>query len=284
MSSGRIALDRGFYNCPDNHPAFKNEPFTEREAWVWMLGEAAFEACERRVGRTKFRLERGQFAAATRFMAARWQWSEARVRRFLERLKTKERMIDARADADATVITVCNYDDYQFGRRAADAPSDALPTRSRREREEPEEVKKVDGGDVRAREAPPAKKLISDEAQAFAAELARIAGHDPEFLPPRWVGDGPAYRVQMYLNSGWSIEVMRENAQAAMRRKTDGPPATVKYFEKIFARAHAPQLPLPAAQVVRSTSENVHEGPWRNRGTGGFAAFAANRAKSAGGS
>jgi uncharacterized protein YdaU (DUF1376 family) len=123
-----------------------------------------------------------------------------------------------------------------------------------------------EGGGGGARDAP--RKLISQEALDFAAELACIAGHDPEFLPPRWVSDGPPYRVQMLLDAGYRVETMREAARAAMRRKRDGddPPQTVRYFDRIFARAHAPQLPLPVVQAAKT--ETAH-GENRPHGAGG---------------
>jgi hypothetical protein len=105
------------------------------------------------------------------------------------------------------------------------------------------------GGDS-ARAKPP----ISPEAHAFADELALIAGHDPQFLPPQWVSAGPGYRVQMMLDHGWRIETMRQTARAMMQRKRDGPPVTIRYFEKSFARAHAQQPPLPAAGSHGSTT------------------------------
>jgi hypothetical protein len=107
------------------------------------------------------------------------------------------------------------------------------------------------GGGARAR----ARGLqISKEAFAFADELAGIAGYDDlKNLPARWMNDQPAVRIQMMFDAGWVIDVMRETAIAAIRKKRDGPPFSVKYFEPIFARAHAPQLPLPAAQIVKPT-------------------------------
>lgn len=117
------------------------------------------------------------------------------------------------------------------------------------------------GGDARAR-AP----IVSRQALDFADELAVIAGHDPQFLPPNWVGSGPAMRVQMMLDAGWRVEVMRDAAKGAMRRKADGPPSTIRYFEKIFARAHEPPLPLPSAQIVHPSREvpNVQSGSQSN--------------------
>jgi hypothetical protein len=81
---GVFAVDRGIWD----HPSFANEPLTEREAWIWLIGEAAFKPHRRRVGSVAVELKPGQLAASTRFMAGKWGWSESRVRRFLNRLKT----------------------------------------------------------------------------------------------------------------------------------------------------------------------------------------------------
>src|SRR5262245_47884423 len=35
---GTFVLDRGWFD----HPAFKDEPYTEREAWAWMISNAAY--------------------------------------------------------------------------------------------------------------------------------------------------------------------------------------------------------------------------------------------------
>lgn len=124
------------------------------------------------------------------------------------------------------------------------------------------------GGDgyARAREASP----ISEDAHALADEIATIAGHDIAFLPPRWMCDGPAMRVQMYLDHGWQRPMMIDTAKAIMGRKTDGPPASIRYFEKPFARAHALQsrpAPLPsetAQPQTRQTHETAgHAADWK---------------------
>lgn len=112
------------------------------------------------------------------------------------------------------------------------------------------------------------RPLISQEALDFAAELARIAGHDPEFLPPRWVSDGAPYRIQMMIDAGYLTATMRDAAKSVMdrRRKAGGDlPETIRFFDKIFARAHAPQLPLPVAHVVKTEAQNAEV---LNRGTG----------------
>jgi len=133
-AGGVFAVSRGLFD----HPFFATEPFTEREAWMWLLAEAAWRPRRIRARFTTIELQRGQLAHATRFMAAKWQWSEARVRRFLKRLKI-DAMIDAQSDAQTTLITICNYSEYQKVGLPADADNDAendaQATRARRKAE-----------------------------------------------------------------------------------------------------------------------------------------------------
>ena len=131
MSGGVFAVARNIFE----HPKFAQEPFTEREAWIWLIREAAWKKRTVRVGKKVCDIERGQLVSSTRFMASKWQWSEAKVRRFLKSLKS-DAMIDAVSDALATQITICNYDEYQKvslpSDAANDAVGDALATQQRR--------------------------------------------------------------------------------------------------------------------------------------------------------
>lgn len=114
---GVYAIDRGIWD----HPMFAPEPYTEREAWLWMLGQASWEPRTMRVGRAHFEVTRAQFAVAMRYLATKWKWSEPRVRRFLKRCSS-DAMVLVQPTREATLITICNYDEYQFSRRA-DVPS-----------------------------------------------------------------------------------------------------------------------------------------------------------------
>jgi hypothetical protein len=132
---GFFAIDRGVWD----HPLFAREKFSEREAWIWLISSAAWEPMKVRVGRGWFDLARGQCAFALRFLAEKWMWSEPRVRRFLKRL-TDDAAALVSATREATLITICNYNDYQLSRRtdvpASDAAVDAKPTNPRRKEEE----------------------------------------------------------------------------------------------------------------------------------------------------
>jgi hypothetical protein len=61
---GVFAVHRGVFN----HPFFAREPFTEREAWMWLIAAAAWKATQVRVGRNIIALKRSQLAFSTRFL------------------------------------------------------------------------------------------------------------------------------------------------------------------------------------------------------------------------
>lgn len=124
---GYFALYRGTLD----HPIFKKERYTEAQAWVWMLEQASYKPRRQMVAGRMVDLDRGQFSHALRFMAAKFQWSEPKVRRFLTRLKT-DAMIDAQSDAGQLVITVCNYCRLQPDQSESDAANDAGATQERR--------------------------------------------------------------------------------------------------------------------------------------------------------
>lgn len=139
---GVFAIDRGIWDDPD-YPA---EQFSEREAVMWLVGQAAWRATRVRVGTNAIEVERGQCAFSTRFMAAAWKWSEARVRRFLGRLEARG-TICSESDARATRITLCNYDKFQ----RVSLPSDAPATQERRKEEGKENTSLRSEKIVRAR-------------------------------------------------------------------------------------------------------------------------------------
>jgi hypothetical protein len=137
---GYVAMPRTIFD----DKTFPPEPFTQREAYLYVVAAAAWKPRQDRIGRAVVDLQRGQFAASTRFLASRWGWSEARVRRFLTRLskrRTSDAAIDAQHDApidalidavstrDITVITIRNYDEFNKSapsdKSQTDAPIDA---------------------------------------------------------------------------------------------------------------------------------------------------------------
>lgn len=109
-----------------DHPivGIHNRSFTELEAWLWMLSEAAFEPRQVINKGTIIVLDPGQLMHARSYLAKRWQWTEDKVRWFLKRLQT-EAMITRYCTQQNTrsrtnqiqVITISNYNVYQGNRQ-----------------------------------------------------------------------------------------------------------------------------------------------------------------------
>ena len=145
---GVFAVDRAIW---DHDYLVDSAPFSRREAWLWLVSEAAWKPHRRRIAGNTFNLTRGQVAASTRFIASKWRWSEPKVRRFLKGL-ISEGMVDANTDAGMTVITVCNYDAYQKvslprdANRERDADAEVTHDRRKEESKEDREVNSDSGG------------------------------------------------------------------------------------------------------------------------------------------
>jgi hypothetical protein len=108
MSGGTVNVARSLWD----DPAFIDAPFSEREAWIWLIAEASWKPRERRIGKVVVMLDRGQVAHSTRFLADAWQWTHSRVRRFLERLENRH-MIERQSGTGVSVICIMKYDTYQ---------------------------------------------------------------------------------------------------------------------------------------------------------------------------
>lgn len=233
---GWIAVDRGILE----HPLFerRKHPYSELEAWIWLLLKAAWR--ERRqwaVGRM-FDLERGQLLASPRYLARHWQWSEGSARRFVARLAA-ENMVRAETDSKLTRLTICNYDKYQLERLANGAP----PAHDRRKKEQVNNT--GDGGG----DAPRGKSLICEEAFTIATEIIKAMGlhpHDP-------LSVGAPMAVQSWLNSGFHRDHIVFGVRRSMAKRPNDPPSSLRYFDKPIARAMA-ELTTPVTGVADAQS------------------------------
>lgn len=127
--SGEPLAGRGYIRVERDaieHPFFRRTEFSEYEAWLWLLGEAAWKPRQSRLGEFFVALERGQLVAAVRYLADEWGWSKGKVERFLFRLKN-EAMIETQSGTGINVITICNYDKYQGSTEDDGTPADSKP-------------------------------------------------------------------------------------------------------------------------------------------------------------
>lgn len=93
--------------------AFEPEPFTEREAFMWLIMEASYKPRVKRINGCPIQLKRGQLAASIRFMAEAWKWSKSRVDRFLNR-SVRFGVIETASGTGINIITICKYEAYQL--------------------------------------------------------------------------------------------------------------------------------------------------------------------------
>ena len=137
--SGTINISRRLFLSE----AFRDEPFTEREAWVWLVMEASWKERTVRAGDYVADTKRGQLAASVRFMSKAWSWTAAKVQRYLKRIE-KLKMICVETDTGISIVTICNYGKYQNGAQASDTVpiQDRYTTDTNEKKDSIPEVKK----------------------------------------------------------------------------------------------------------------------------------------------
>lgn len=108
--SGYIKLYRGWRE----DPIFNDSgPFSEAEAWLWLIENATWKDTVRRTGQGGMAtLERGQLHVSLGSLATAWKWSIKRVRGYLDRLE-KGHMVGTAKGKAGTVLTITNYRKYQ---------------------------------------------------------------------------------------------------------------------------------------------------------------------------
>lgn len=122
MSEGGFAL---IHRTLLGHPAFRND--AEAMAFAWMILRAAWRPTRVRYKDRPITLARGQIAVSVRDMANAMDRDKAWIERLFKRLKS-ETMIETVATTGVTVVTICNYDDFQAeqdsGKTQRETPDD----------------------------------------------------------------------------------------------------------------------------------------------------------------
>jgi hypothetical protein len=227
-----------------DHPMFKDEPFTEREAWSWMCGAAAFKPMTVRVAGFVIDLERGQLAFSQRFLERRFKWSRQKVRGFLAKLGQHESIIQIPTKG-VTKIIICNYDKYAFG-QPSEQPKNNQATTSERPKEEELKELKATGEDARASE-----RDAWDIADAFL-EAIGVDRDDPGWF-------GVRRRAEVWRAAGWSREFIVATAKKIMSRRSDVP--HINFFETVFASDFASQSrPLPEGKKGQDNGKHRQQG------------------------
>lgn len=138
---GVFAVHRGIWD----HAFFEREPFTQREAWLWLIGAAAWKPISVGMCGKVVPIERGEFCFSLRFLAEKFGWLKDKVARFLLRC-TKHDMMRATERDSIKVYKIVKYNDYQIvglPKRDSehDASHDATATAPRHDRDKEETFK-----------------------------------------------------------------------------------------------------------------------------------------------
>ena len=240
--SGYVLLHRTVYD----HAAFRNE--IEASAFIWLFSHAAWRPKTVRYKGKRIELERGQIAISTRDLSTKFEWSEAKCRRYLTRLKG-DAMIDARTDAGVNVITICNYDKYQPKLQDGDAPpdadGDAAATRQRRSSDAQNNKgnKGKEGNDLFS--------VPSERSADAPADLAKIIfGQCRAYLAAETqYSDAQVRRLLGKLRKDHSDGDIIDAVMAAQKNNAQDP---IAYIRKILVKNDRHPSEEPEVEIERS--------------------------------
>ncbi len=88
------------------------EPFCRRAAWIDLIALANHTDSKQMIRGKVIETKRGEVNRSIRWLAERWHWSRSKVERFLKLLE-KEGMLSHETRQNETVLTICNYCDWQ---------------------------------------------------------------------------------------------------------------------------------------------------------------------------
>lgn len=110
MNEGYVKLSRKFFS---NDLWKEARTFNRCEAWLDLIQLARYEDEPQKdcVGKRTVVYGRGQYPASISFLSKRWQWSDKKVRCFLEYL-TRQEMISIERLQGVNIITLRKYDEY----------------------------------------------------------------------------------------------------------------------------------------------------------------------------
>lgn len=121
MSQGYIKLHRQL----QDHWLWKEDrTFSRAEAWIDLLLLVNHSDAKTVFGTSLINIKKGSRITSIRQLCDRWNWSNTKVKRFLELLQS-DGMIVYKSDAKKTVVTIVNWDLYQ-------CVNDAKTTQKRR--------------------------------------------------------------------------------------------------------------------------------------------------------
>ncbi|AUQ64419.1 hypothetical protein [Phaeobacter inhibens] len=184
-----------------DHPIFSGSAHRVG-VWHWMLHKAAWKDTRFNVGGKMIDVKRGQLCVSQRQMEAETGMGRQALRTFLGLLEAEgaiTQIVTGKATQRRTIITVCNYEEYQ-AREAASSPS-ANPPATRQQPNKEQVNNKTTSPDGEDAAAPPTEPggevvVVSASTQAVwkvgKPILAAMGVRDPGRMIGKWIKEaGP---------------------------------------------------------------------------------------------
>lgn len=112
------------YRQMQEHWIWKSkEPFDKRSAWIDLLLMVNYQKEKIEFDNTIIEVDKGQRITSLEKLANRWGWSRHKVSDFLNRLEQEHMLVQVR-DKKKTLISIANYDKYQFSKEILDMSED----------------------------------------------------------------------------------------------------------------------------------------------------------------
>jgi hypothetical protein len=100
------------YRCIQDTDLWDERPFSRGQAFLDLILLANHRDGIVRAKGRRIEVKRGQVGWSEVALANRWGWSRGKVRRFLKEQESEQRIVQQKNNA-TSVITICNYDQYQ---------------------------------------------------------------------------------------------------------------------------------------------------------------------------
>lgn len=104
-----------------DHEILQGEPYSRRDAWLWLIANAAWKDHQVRTRGGVVTLRRGEVLAGLEHLAKTWGWSIKKVRTFLRDLNAAGMIAKGQARTQyATAYSLTKYETYQTAGPADD--------------------------------------------------------------------------------------------------------------------------------------------------------------------
>jgi len=215
---GVFAVSRGIFEDPD----FPPEPFTQREAFIWLVASAAWKEHKTRGSFGPVILERGEFCFSVRFLAERWKWSKSRVDRFILALKKRDTIRDSKRDREQVWI-INKYNDFQIlaapkrdSKRDTKRDSSGTAAGQQRDKEEDiEDIEDIESSSLRS------ERFGPDEAFSEFCEVVGKAGFNLPKLLTKDRREKLKARLAEHGREAWAEAVRRMAASKFCRGENE---------------------------------------------------------------